>query len=84
MTKTGILSLGDVARRLQVPAWAIRRLFEKQLLPAPPRMGSWRVFTEEDVPLIQQTLRESGLAASAREVAADRPAKVAAMTGTRH
>jgi DNA-binding transcriptional MerR regulator len=56
------LSLGDVARRLGAPAWALRRLFEKSLLPPAVRVGKWRVFRESDVPVIARALAASGLA----------------------
>jgi DNA-binding transcriptional MerR regulator len=50
------LSLGDVARRLCVPTWRVRRLFETGVLPPARRVGLYRFFHEDDVEVIRLAL----------------------------
>jgi len=54
------LTLGDLGRRLGVPVWKIRRLYERGLLPAARRVGSWRVVMETDVSTVEEALRAAG------------------------
>jgi DNA-binding transcriptional MerR regulator len=54
------LATGDVARRLGVPAWTVRRLYERGLLPPAARFRTYRVFTEADVPKIEKAMRQAG------------------------
>jgi predicted site-specific integrase-resolvase len=55
------LSLGDIARLLNVKHWVIRRLFTDGKLPEPTRrVGRWRIFTSEDIPAIEEALRKAG------------------------
>ncbi len=62
------LSLTDVARELDAPVWAVRRLFERGSLPEPPRVGRLRVFSPGDLPVIRRALVKAGyLAEAARE-----------------
>lgn len=59
-TLKGFLTLADVAQRLRVRQWQIRRLYGRKLLPEPPRLGQNRLYVEEDVPLIEAALKEAG------------------------
>jgi DNA-binding transcriptional MerR regulator len=43
MSESPYLTLGAAAQRLGCQAWQIRRLFERGLLPEPPRVGAYRV-----------------------------------------
>jgi DNA-binding transcriptional MerR regulator len=54
------LSIGNVAERLGVEPWQVRRVFEKGLLPPASRLGPWRVFAEGDLPRIKAALVERG------------------------
>jgi hypothetical protein len=49
-----------VAAYFGLPTWRIRRLFERGLLPAAPRVGAYRVVTAADPPAIEQALRQAG------------------------
>ena len=42
------LTVGAVARRFGVPAWQIRRLFERGLLPPAARLGAYRVIAAKN------------------------------------
>lgn len=55
-----LLTLGDVARRYALPAWKVRSLFERGRLPPAKRLGTYRCFTEGDLPAIEQALRDAG------------------------
>jgi hypothetical protein len=55
-----VLTLGDVSRRLHCPVWAVRRLFERGLLPAAPRVANLRVIPEDRLPDIKRALIEAG------------------------
>jgi hypothetical protein len=46
-----------LARRYGCPAWRVRRLFERGLLPPAPRVGAYRVIAVGDLPLVEQALR---------------------------
>jgi hypothetical protein len=53
-------SLGAVARRFGVAVWQVRRLYERRILPEPPRVGAYRVIFPGDLPRIEAALREAG------------------------
>ncbi|HQR07137.1 MAG TPA: hypothetical protein PLN21_09960 [Gemmatales bacterium] len=55
------LTLGALAKRypgLQV--WQIRRLFERGLVPEPPRVAGLRIIPIDDVPKIVTALKNAG------------------------
>jgi DNA-binding transcriptional MerR regulator len=54
------LTIGTVARRYGCPAWQVRRLFERGLLPPAPRVGAYRVIAAGDLPVVEKALREAG------------------------
>jgi hypothetical protein len=54
------IPLGVVARKFGLPVWKIRRLFERQLLPEPRRVGLYRVVDVDDLPAIEAALRSAG------------------------
>jgi hypothetical protein len=53
-------TLGDIARRLGIPAWQVRRVFERGLLPEPARLGRWRVVYPDQIPALEAALTEAG------------------------
>lgn len=59
-SKVSVLSLGPVAQRFGVKVWQVRRLFLRNLVPEPGRIGPYRVIPEQDLPLIEQALRKAG------------------------
>jgi hypothetical protein len=52
--------LGDLARRYGIPVWKLRRVFELQRFPEPPRVGFNRVLADSQLPAFEQVLRELG------------------------
>lgn len=54
------ISIGQIALKLHVFPWKIRRLFETGKLPEPERIGNYRLFTEADIPRIKKALEEAG------------------------
>jgi DNA-binding transcriptional MerR regulator len=60
MPATQLITLGDVARRFNVPLWKVRRLYERGLLPEPARAGAYRVVSTRDLPKIEAALRRAG------------------------
>jgi DNA-binding transcriptional MerR regulator len=54
------LTVGDVARFYGLEAWQVRKLWERRLLPPAKRIGMYRVFTEADLPQIENALRKIG------------------------
>jgi hypothetical protein len=55
-----VMAVGAAARRLGVPPWKVRRLFERKLLPEPARVGPYRVITEADLPAVRAALLAAG------------------------
>ena len=65
-----VFSTADVARLLGVPTWKVRRLYEDQTLPEPPRVGNQRAILRESIPRIAMALQQRGwLAAKHAELA---------------
>jgi hypothetical protein len=60
MQSPNVLTIGALAARYGCRAWQIRRLFERGLLPAAPRVGPYRVVVASDLPLVERALREAG------------------------
>jgi hypothetical protein len=54
---TTILTIGQVAARLGCRASRVRGLILRGLIPEPPRIACYRVFTPEDLPAIAAALR---------------------------
>ncbi len=54
------LSLGEVAARFGLDLWKVQRLFRRRLLPAPPRLGPFRIVREEQLPEIGRALADAG------------------------
>ncbi len=55
-TLTPPITIGAAAERCGVPAWQVRRLFERGLLPAAARVGSYRVIDPDDLPKVRAAL----------------------------
>ena len=53
-------SLGEVAKRFGCQLWQVRRLFERGILPEPPRVGQYRVIPEGDLSRVEEALRSVG------------------------
>lgn len=53
-------TVGDLAKRLGIAAWKIRRIFEEGVLPEPPRAGRYRIFFPEDLPALVAALVRRG------------------------
>jgi DNA-binding transcriptional MerR regulator len=60
MVTSKVLTIGDAARRLGVPHWKVRRLFERGLLAPAMRVGAYRVVAESDLPRIATALIRAG------------------------
>lgn len=59
-TTTPYLTLGDIARRYGCHTWQVRRCILRGLLSEPARVGVYRVFHANDLPAVEQALRELG------------------------
>jgi DNA-binding transcriptional MerR regulator len=53
-------TISHVADHFRVTTWKVRRCFERGLLPPAPRIGSYRIFRESDLPAIEAALRQLG------------------------
>jgi hypothetical protein len=47
---------GALARRFGCREWQVRRLFERGILPEPPRVGCYRFVPSENVPAVEAAL----------------------------
>lgn len=54
------LTLGQIADKLGVQLWRLRRLFERGILSEPARVGQNRVVHVRLLPTIKQALEEAG------------------------
>jgi DNA-binding transcriptional MerR regulator len=61
---TPFLTIGDVGRHFGLPAWMIRRVFERGLLPPARRVGAYRVVEPKDLPRIKRALERAGYLAA--------------------
>lgn len=64
-----VLIVGEVARRLGVKPWQVRRVVERGLVPEPTRIGAYRAFAESDLPALDAALRQAGYLADLEAVA---------------
>jgi hypothetical protein len=55
-----VMSTSEAARRLGVGVWAVRRVYEKKLLPDAPRIGQNRLIRGDDLPHLEAALRKAG------------------------
>jgi DNA-binding transcriptional MerR regulator len=55
-----IYTVGQIAARYGVPAWKVRRLFERGLVPQATRVGAYRVVPASELPVIEEALRRAG------------------------
>lgn len=69
MSESPYLTVGAAARHFGVPAWQVRRLFERNLLPPAPRVGAYRVIAAADLAAVGRALREAGYLPAGEEVA---------------
>lgn len=64
---TAPLTIGAVTRHFaqlfpqaNLRPWQVRRLFERGLLPEPPRVGAYRVIDSRDLPKVREALVRAG------------------------
>lgn len=60
-TETGLLTMGEVARRLGCPMWRVKRIFEQGRLPPALRIGDRRVVPVEGLEEIRAVLLSRGV-----------------------
>lgn len=60
------VTLGTAAKSLGVRAWQLRRIFERGLMPEPPRVGAYRVIAVADLPRLKAALQDAGYLREAR------------------
>jgi DNA-binding transcriptional MerR regulator len=58
--ETDIITLGVVARHYGCKPWQVRRLFERGLLPPARRVGAYRIVSTDELPRVEQALRDAG------------------------
>jgi hypothetical protein len=51
---------GQLARHFDLPAWQVARAIRRGFHPEPPRIGNYRLFTEADLPRVEEALRRAG------------------------
>jgi hypothetical protein len=54
------LTIGAVAGHFGVPAWRVRRLFQRGILPPAARVGVYRVVDPGDLPQVERALISDG------------------------
>lgn len=55
------LTIGELCARYPgLQAWRVRRIFERKLLPEPPRINGYRVIPVRDLSKVVTTLRNAG------------------------
>jgi hypothetical protein len=59
------LTTGDLSKRFAIPTWQILQTIRRGFLAEPARVGIYRVFTEQDLPRVQQALERAGYLRSA-------------------
>jgi len=60
MSTNTYLTLGQVAKRFGCRTWQVARIFERGILPEPPRVGILRVVAENDLETIRVALLQCG------------------------
>jgi DNA-binding transcriptional MerR regulator len=57
---TDYCTTGDLARRLGVPVWAVRRAADRELTDPPRRAAGYRLLAPEEAARVEQALRDAG------------------------
>jgi len=70
MRAAAVLSIGEIAARLGVPVWCVRRAITRGFLSEPARVGVARVWRASDLPAITSALRRAGYLPTSKPVAA--------------
>jgi DNA-binding transcriptional MerR regulator len=60
MSDPAVFTIGAIGQRYGVPAWQVRRLFERGLLPPAARVGAYRIVAAEDLPKVEAALQAAG------------------------
>lgn len=55
-----VLTIGQIADHFHQPLWRMQYLCRIGKLPPTVRVGHFRTFTEDDLPAIEQVLRDGG------------------------
>jgi hypothetical protein len=61
MASQNYITLGAVARHFGLADYQVRRLYERKILPDPPRAGLYRLIDPADLPVIEAALRKAGV-----------------------
>lgn len=61
------ISMGDAAKHFRTQVWRIRRLFETETLPEPPRFDGRRVIPRDLLPKLRAALKERGWLNTAKQ-----------------
>ena len=54
------MTVPEVARHFGCPAWAVRNLYTRKILPEPPRAGLVRLIDRMDLPKVEEALLNAG------------------------
>lgn len=57
---TDYMTAGDLAVHFGRPEWQIRRLWERDFLPTPKRIGAYRVVHRRELPAVRAALVRAG------------------------
>jgi hypothetical protein len=65
-----LLTIGQVGDELKVQSWKVRRLYERGLLPEPPRLGRNRWIARSSLSAVREALLAHGYLKPAQPVEA--------------
>jgi hypothetical protein len=51
---------GDLCKRFGIMPWQLLQAIRRKFLAEPHRIGNYRAWTEDDLPRVEQALREAG------------------------
>jgi DNA-binding transcriptional MerR regulator len=57
---TDYCTTGDLARRLGVPVWTVRRAADRELSDPPRRAAGYRLLEPAEAARVEQALRDAG------------------------
>jgi len=60
MSAEDLMTLGEVAAALGCQWWHVVRLYQRKLLPEPPRVGKNRVVRRQELPVVRSALKKAG------------------------
>ena len=71
-TQPAYLTLGALAKQFGLPVWKVRRLWERNFLPAAARIGQYRVVPTSQLPVVERALKAAGYLREQEAVGASR------------